>query len=58
VDLSKQPLIPQKLSQIKKAALSDEYFLRQLGHAEACFSTRRFPHPSHGGFGFIGNTLI
>jgi hypothetical protein len=31
-----------------------KFFLRQLGHLKLFSETRRFPSPSHGGFGFIG----
>jgi hypothetical protein len=33
------------------------FILRQLGHPALC-GTRRFPSPSHEGFGFIGKVVI
>ena len=40
---------------MKKAELSGSLVLRQLGHLA---KIRRFPPPSHGGFGFIGRISL
>jgi hypothetical protein len=40
----------------QKSRTYQRFILRQLGHA-GLFGTRRFPHPSLKGFGFIGKNL-